>query len=898
MAGEGIVSIGATFDKTNVDAGLGSVQEMVRGTMESISSDVTQAAAKSRSAWKNLSEDVKAASATVTEEALKVAEATRLQAEAFADLRRAQILSRDASLSEAQQNAVLAAAQQKVAEATAQVAAAKEAEAASVTAANEQEVFSENVVVAAFQRAAASISEASAEIREQLVATAETGGLEAEGITAGFAGFSKLLGAGIAVGFAANYIDGLAKVNVELEHLSAKTRISIESLAGLQQILKESGGDFETVATGLVRMESNTEKLAQHSKPLEDAFTNLGLKLEDVWKAKPEELLQMIATGMAKTTDANILANSAITIFGRGGQALIPILTEQGAALTANMKTTGQLTRITTESAEAARRWTQDVAHLAAQFRSAAIPVMEHAEFVIRIVASSFEAVAAFGVSAFEAVATAVVAAMAPVAKLSQALYDLVTGNFRQMVVDARGTTSAFTDSWKAGFNEIKANWQEVYHTFADRSPLPPLPKDPTAPDSDLPGKKPKKIRDTAFQHDEEELNALRLETAQRGYALGVQGEIDFWQKKLDAAKKGTQEYESIIGKLASLEEQRLKAGKKKQDLAEVHPGNISNADLTSITSEMSKEVKDEQKQQVEAQREAIDEEIRMAAEAYRTAEQYAADQVRLGRMTAQERITYLQQAANEEARIEQALVQAKTILDNGELVHEQKDANQSVQIARRQAQQIRQLMQQSAQETQQVWMQAWQKMTSEFNDAVAKWAVTGKGFTQSLAQIWGGMVENFTRNILKMTEQYLLGLAMQKAGQKSQIFADAKTAAANTYSAVSAIPVVGPFLAPVAAAGAFAGVMALDSFSEGGMVQGGGGMAVPILAHAGERVLSPSQTQNFETLVNTRTSTSSANNTLNMGGIEQHFHGSQASPREAARGMQDAIRRGRLRFA
>ena len=47
-----------------------------------------------------------------------------------------------------------------------------------------------------------------------MVATAEAGGLEAEGITAGFAGFSKLLGAGIAVGFAANYIDGLAKMNV------------------------------------------------------------------------------------------------------------------------------------------------------------------------------------------------------------------------------------------------------------------------------------------------------------------------------------------------------------------------------------------------------------------------------------------------------------------------------------------------------------------------------------------------------------------------------------------------------------------------------------------------------------------------------------------------------------
>ena len=41
------------------------------------------------------------------------------------------------------------------------------------------------------------------------------------------------------------------------------------------------------------------------------------------------------------------------------------------------------------------------------------------------------------------------------------------------------------------------------------------------------------------------------------------------------------------------------------------------------------------------------------------------------------------------------------------------------------------------------------------------------------------GITQNFIQNVLKMTEQFLIGLAMQKAGQKSQIFADAKTAAA-----------------------------------------------------------------------------------------------------------------------
>lgn len=905
MPGEGIVSIGATFDKTNVDAGLGGTQEMVKATMESISNDVTQAAAKTRSAWKNLSEDVKAAASTVTAESLKVAEATRLQAQAFADLRRATILSRDASLSEAQQNAVLAAAQQKVAESTAQVAGAKQAEAEAVAAAAEEEELSENVVVRAFQRAAAGISESTEVIREQLVETAETGGLTAEGLTAGFAGFGKLLGAGIAVGFAAHYIDELAKVNVELEHLSAKTGISIESLAGLQQILKESGGDFETVATGLVRMESNTEKLAQHNKGLEEAFTNLGLNLKEVWKAKPEELLQMIATGMSKTADANVRANSAIAIFGRGGQALIPILREQGAQLTANMKTTGELTGITDESAEAARRWTQDTARLSSEFRSVMIPVMEHAEDVVRGIASVFELVAAVGVSAFEAVATAIVASLKWMGKLGLAITDLVTGNFKQMVVDARDSVGAFTDTWKDGFREIKSNWEEVYHTFHDNSQLPPAPQpgEEVTP-GDLPVKT-KKV--TAFQRDEEALNLERLSAAQHGYALGIEGEIDFWNKRLAAAKKGGDEYREIIAKLAALEEQRVKAGKrsKPEEFAEVsHIANLTKefelAD--AVTSAMAeKEIKATEhatKEETEAFREALDEKMRLAAEGYKDAEQKANDEVRMGRMTSQERIAALRAAAAQEYQIELGLIRSKEALDMGDAQKYQQELNRELQMTRQHDQQMAQLARQSADQTQQVWMQAWQKMTTEFNAAFAKWIVTGKGFVQSLAQMWAGMVENFSKNILKMAEQYLLGLALQKSGQKSQILADAKTAAANAYSAVSGIPVVGPFLAPVAAAGAFAGVMAFDSFNEGGMVTKGGGAHVPILAKAGERVLSQSQTQNFETLVNTRTDSSSSSNTINMGGLEQHFHGSQPSPRDAARGMQSALRRGRLRLA
>jgi hypothetical protein len=71
------------------------------------------------------------------------------------------------------------------------------------------------------------------------------------------------------VGFAANYIDGLAKMNVELDHLSVQSGISVTSLAGLQQLVREMGGEWDPIATGLVKMNQNLAASKEPSKELE-----------------------------------------------------------------------------------------------------------------------------------------------------------------------------------------------------------------------------------------------------------------------------------------------------------------------------------------------------------------------------------------------------------------------------------------------------------------------------------------------------------------------------------------------------------------------------------------------------------------------------------------------------
>lgn len=894
MPGEGVVAIGATFDKTNVDAGLGSTQEMVKASMEGISASITEANAKSKAAWKGLSDEVKASAATMNAEALKVAESSKAVAAAQGDVRRAWTLSKDAAIPLEQSMGTLAAAQVRLTEAQAAQVAASRQQAAVIAEAAEEEALSQNIVVRAFQKMALNVRESLESVQEKVIETAETSGVEAEGISAGFGGLSKLLGAGLAVGFAANYIDGLAKINVELEHLATKSGISITSLAGLQQILKEAGGDFEAVATGLVRMESNVEKLSEGKGApagLADAFTHLGLKLEDVRRAKPEELLQMIATGMANSADANIRANSAITIFGRGGQALIPVLREQGELLTANMEKTGKLTGITDQSAEAARRWTQDVARLSAQFRSVMIPVMEHAEDVIRGIASVFEVAAAILVSAFEGVATAIVAMFAPLYRFGILMKDIFTGNWTALRDDAERERTAFVDTWKTGFAEIKANWAEVAHTFAGNTELPPMPD--TA-DSEGGGFTPpvkKGRRNAAFEADKQQLDEQKLD-----HRVNLEDEIEFWKEKLAAAKKGSDEYKAIVATLAGLMQKEDRKPKIAPGSIETESPSLPRAQA-EFEAAMEKEVKATEtaiKEEMTAYRDQAEEKIRLAHEDYVDVEKNANFEVQMGRMTSQQRIAVLRQAASQENQIRQTQSKFIEMLDSNDVKRYEADLKKEEQDTRDFTRQMRQLFQQLTLEIQDSWKKGFDKMTAQFNTDVAQWVTTGKGFEQSMAKMMDGIAENFVKNLLKMMEQEALAAIQHKALMSQKIIADAKAAAADAYQWAASWG--GPVAGVIAAAAAFAGVMAFDSFAAGGVVQGGGGMAVPILAHAGERVLSPAQTANFEKMVSNSSSSSSTVNhtthlTQNMNGYDKA--GMKAALREHADDILDIVQSG-----
>lgn len=128
-------------------------------------------------------------------------------------------------------------------------------------------------------------------------------------------------------------------------------------------------------------------------------------------------------------------------------------------------------------------------------------------------------------------------------------------------------------------------------------------------------------------------------------------------------------------------------------------------------------------------------------------------------------------------------------------------------------------------------------QMTDSFNqgmgNALGNWLRGTESFSYAIRHMFGDMLiqqaQFWAQWLLKQAEAWLASAifgeqgAVKQSVQNVQIAtSDAGVAAANTYAAVSAIPIVGPFIAPAMAAAAMDDVLgyaALASFAEGGIV-------------------------------------------------------------------------------
>jgi hypothetical protein len=286
--------------------------------------------------------------------------------------------------------------------------------------------------------------------------------------------------------------------------------------------------------------------------------------------------------------------------------------------------------------------------------------------------------------------------------------------------------------------------------------------------------------------------------------------------------------------------------------------------------------------EQIDIGKQAADATIKAAQDQYELTERNIKFQEQLGNITARTAEQELLAAEKlKEESTQGALGKEQGLFDpvagNKELQEYTQIQDKMDEEARKGALQREQIAQQEALRIEQQYKKMFNMFNTDMVEAVDKWAMRTQSASQAFAQMFGKIeidLANFViKWVLQQTEMWaataiaaLTGSTTLKTINMQNIKTDAATAAANTYNAVSAIPIVGPALAPAAASVAYGAVMAFETFDQGGMVSQTG----LVMAHAREGVLTPAQTRNFQSM--TENYNGGAKATLNQ---TNHFGGS-----------------------
>ena len=894
MGAESTVKAAVVYDVSQMKEGVAETIEGLQEMAEQATVTSTTMMSKSQA----MAAAAQEAATKVTVGDLEMAKSARALTEAKAAQAK---MSRDVKLGLVDETAGLVLQAEAIAttrSAQLQLVTSQKAVAAEAVAAAEAANLSSIGWVAAFQRIALSARESLGAVEEKLIETAETAKVSSGGISGGFAALGGLMSAAIGVGFAAHFLDETAKMEVELDHLSAKTGIAVGDLSGLQLIVKEMGGDFEPVALGLVKMEKAQAGAAAQAGPLRNAFHAIGISLGEVKSLNAEQMLQRISEGFEQHNNHALQAAVAIALFGRGGQALIPILREQGSALDENIKKAAATTGVTNDSVEAARRWTAAMADLSAQAQHVMLPVLEHVMDVVRGIWGVFEIAAAIIVSAAELIIRSIegiARATVPTLKL---LWDLQTMNFSGAKKDIEDFKNAFVDSFSKGFEQVKSGWAEAIGQFTGHKPIP-VPKMEAAAEDPLgdgigPTGKPKKVKEDTSTKDMIRRAEEDAET----------------NKRIHEALTETFE-------------------------ADVHRQEEVQRQADRAQHESTEQFKKEQAEKIQAIGEVAQAAIATASE--NAAMEEEAVSARLAEGTITKLGAAKQLAAIHTAEYTVKLKALKDELDalsdgHGGSIDPKKSDQVQNEVTKTQGQQTVAQGKDTAAQTTAIsapYLAAFTQINNGWlkvqNDLLAGNKNIGQDFRR-----WGlQMVQDAAKNAEEMLVKYARMEIQKAVAHRATVAANnatdaagaatsdgisllsaikqmghnASVAAGKAYAAMAGIPPA-PVFGVIAGALAYAGVMALAAFDKGGVVGGYGSMEVPILAKPGERVLSNSQTTNFERMVN---NSSTGGSTMNNYFGNNRYSGSgggdfksqwAANEKHIGTSLKRMHREGKLRMA
>lgn len=137
------------------------------------------------------------------------------------------------------------------------------------------------------------------------------------------------IGGGLALaGFAAGAVKNFLDVGEELDKMSKRTGISVESLGELKFAAEQSGSSIESIEKATKKMAAVITDADMGLVGATDSLAALGLEADSLKKLSPEEQFKTIAGALSSVESASEKAALAQKIFGKAGTELIPLFDE------------------------------------------------------------------------------------------------------------------------------------------------------------------------------------------------------------------------------------------------------------------------------------------------------------------------------------------------------------------------------------------------------------------------------------------------------------------------------------------------------------------------------------------------------------------------------------------
>lgn len=168
-------------------------------------------------------------------------------------------------------------------------------------------------------------------------------GLDADGLAkrVGKIGLGMVgLGAGVGVGVFVGKINTAIEAAAKLQEMSEKTGASVENLSAMTFVAKIAGTDLDAMAGGMVKLAKNMEASGGPSKDMGDALNRIGLSVKDLKGLDPAEMMKKVADAMSNYGDSAGKTAVAVTLFGKSGAEMLPVLKELGEGGSLIAKTT------------------------------------------------------------------------------------------------------------------------------------------------------------------------------------------------------------------------------------------------------------------------------------------------------------------------------------------------------------------------------------------------------------------------------------------------------------------------------------------------------------------------------------------------------------------------------